>query len=117
MFFSNSIANKKGFLHRPALFRGWTGAGGTPGAHHDAGLPNITGTYGAIYARPTIATGVFSGIGVIENNVLGGSDAAMDYLVNIVFEARGSNTIYGGSTTVMPPSVDIPVCLYMGQRA
>ena len=28
MFFSNSIANKKGFLPRPARFRGWTGDGG-----------------------------------------------------------------------------------------
>ena len=27
MFFSNSIANKKGFLPRPARFRGWTGGG------------------------------------------------------------------------------------------
>ena len=25
MFFSNSIANRKGFLPRPARFRGWTG--------------------------------------------------------------------------------------------
>ena len=27
MFFSNSIANKKGFLPRPARFRAWTGTG------------------------------------------------------------------------------------------
>ena len=27
MFFSNSIANRKGFLPRPALFRAWTGTG------------------------------------------------------------------------------------------
>ena len=42
MFFSNSIANKKGFLPRPARFRGWTGTGGA-GAWHRDEMRNVTG--------------------------------------------------------------------------
>ena len=30
------------------------------------------------------------------------------------FDASRNNTIYGASPTVMPASVDIPICLYLG---
>ena len=47
MFFSNSIANRKGFLPRPALFRAWTsGAGREAGSwQQDAVETGITSVY------------------------------------------------------------------------
>ena len=47
MFFSNSIANKKGFLPRPARFRGWRpGAGREAGSwQQDAVETGITSVY------------------------------------------------------------------------
>ena len=118
MFFSNSIANKKGFLPRPARFRGWTG-GRTAGATNPAGLPAVTGeaswTRGAGGEPATTnSAGAFRVTlagSTTTNAVSGAGDVRLD------FDASWSNPIYGASPTVMPASVDLPVCLYLGLRA
>ena len=119
MFFSNSIANKKGFLPRPARFRGWTGAGGTPGAHHDAGLPNITGFLEtATTTGQERATGCFVQRVVTQGAYLSATVSQMAvYPMDITLTAQAVNAIYGRSTTVMPASVDLPVITYLGLRA
>ena len=118
MFFSNSIANKKGFLPRPAPFRAWTG-GSTAGATNPAGLPAVTGeaswTRGAGGEPATTnSAGAFRVTlagSTTTNAVSGAGDVRLD------FDASWSNPIYGASPTVMPASVDLPVCLYLGLRA
>ena len=35
----------------------------------------------------------------------------------MTFAASRSNKIYGASSTVMPPSVNIPACIYLGLSA
>ena len=121
MFFSNSIANKKGFLPRPARFRAWTlGAGGVVGGYNAPGLPDISGSFGV---RGTM---------IIDNSIIEANGAfritETSYDVNYAsfqvssnlssqgctFYASRNNTIYGSSPTVMPASVNLPVCIYLG---
>ena len=116
MFFSNSIANKKGFLPRPAPFRAWTGAGES-GKYNAPGLPDIIGKYGQIFARPEVAEGPFAGSDIIAENLQGGTDSAIDYLVTVRFRASAANPTYGASATVMPSSINLPIILYMGIAA
>ena len=114
MFFSNSIANKKGFLPRPARFRGWTLGAGEAGKYNAPGLPDIIGKYGQVFARPAVAEGPFAGSDIIAENVQGGTDSAIDYLVTVGFRASAANPTYGASATVMPSSINLPIILYMG---
>lgn len=115
MFFSNSIANKKGFLPRPARFRAWAG-GSTAGATNPAGLPALTGeaswTRGAGGEPATTnSAGAFRVTlagSTTTNAVSGAGDVRLD------FDASWSNPIYGASPTVMPASVNLPVILYLG---
>ena len=119
MFFSNSIVNRKGFLPRPALFRGWGQGTGSAGGYNAAGLPEIEGHFdgcdllgdsradwsgafirdGALYGNVTVA---ISGVGIE---------------LPTTFSARASNPTYGSSATVMPASVNLPVILYLGNPA
>ena len=62
MFFSNSIANKKGFLPRPARFRAWTlWAGREAGSAQGDAIREIVANWSGIYST-TMATGA-SGAG------------------------------------------------------
>ena len=123
MFFSNSIANRKGFLPRPALFRACTGSVGSAGTHHDAGLPEISGAFGV---RGTM---------IIDNSIIEANGAfritETSYDVNYAsfqvssnlssqgctFYASRNNVIYGSSPTVMPASVNLPAILYLGEQS
>ena len=112
MFFSNSIANKKGFLPRPARFRAWTG-GGTAGAHHDAGLPDIGGFMSGILlaVNPDSGGALTLTAGIADRQTADGPINSWGY---VDFKASKSNPRYGVSDTVMPPSVNLPVILYLG---
>ena len=132
MFFSNSIANKKGFLPRPARFRGWSGAAGREaGAWQGDAIRDISGTIGSItrfssgavddgickkhsggtnfFVTP-VSTGasLYDAGSTTTNAVSGAGDVRLD------FDASWSNPIYGASPTVMPASVNLPVILYLG---
>ena len=100
----------------PPPFRAWTGAGGA-GKYNAPGLPDIIGKYGQVFARPAVAEGPFAGSDIIAENLQGGTDSAIDYLVTVGFRASAANSIYGASATVMPASIDLPVCLYLGNSA
>ena len=100
------------------VFRAWTG-GSTAGATNPAGLPAVTGeaswTRGAGGEPATTnSAGAFRVTlagSTTTNAVSGAGDVRLD------FDASWSNPIYGASPTVMPASVDLPVCLYLGLRA
>lgn len=117
-----NAANPTG-LYVPNLseqfFRAWTGAGGTPGAHHDAGLPNITGFLEtATTTGQERATGCFVQRVVTQGAYLSATVSQMAvYPMDITLTAQAVNAIYGRSTTVMPASVDLPVITYLGLRA
>ena len=100
------------------FFRAWTG-GSTAGTTNPAGLPAVTGeaswTRGAGGEPATTnSAGAFRVTlagSTTTNAVSGAGDVRLD------FDASWSNPIYGASPTVMPASVDLPVCLYLGLRA
>ena len=118
-----NAANPTG-LYVPNLseqfFRAWTGSVGSAGTHHDAGLPAVSGAFGV---RGTM---------IIDNSIIEANGAFritetsydVDYAsfqvssnlssLGCTFDASRNNTIYGASPTVMPASVDIPICLYLG---
>jgi len=114
--FRPNAANPTG-LYLPScgeqFFRAWTGAGES-GKYNAPGLPDIIGKYGQIFARPEVAEGPFAGSDIIAENLQGGTDSAIDYLVTVRFRASAANPTYGASATVMPSSINLPIILYMG---
>ena len=112
MFFSNSIANKKGFLPRPAPFRGWTGAG-EAGKYNAPGLPELLGGFSAYTFDAGMPWQAITSVDSGMNALTVGSSGGTRYNA-FTFRASLSNTIYGASSTVMPPSINLPVILYLG---
>ena len=97
------------------FFRAWTGAG-SAGGYNAPGLPDIVGGW-------TAERYYNGGAGAVTNGAVkttwaaGVSDMPAGSFFNMaqyVFNASGSNSTYGASPTVMPASVDLPVCLYLG---
>ena len=88
------------------------GGDDSAGAYNAPGLPDITGwlTYTAYGG----GTGAFSSSAVAPGGLQSGGTG---YIHNTTFQASRSSTTYGASPTVMPPSVDIPVILYLGRAA
>ena len=92
----------------PSL-RCWVkGANGTVtevGSYLAAGLPNITGGIGWLTAAgnaESSTTGAFSWETLSNNVMTRGSGSGSDHLL---FDASDSNSIYGNSSTVQPPSI------------
>lgn len=79
------------------------GANGNLGTSKDAGLPNITGTF---YHDTNAKAGLSGAFASYEST--GRQNLANDPPTNsglITFDASKSNSIYGNSNTVQPPSV------------
>ena len=96
------------------FFRAWTGIG-TAGAHHDAGLPDVAGAFYSVHS----ANGSQYTSGAFTQSKGGayfaGGNSHAEF--GITFRASNSNKTYGASPTVMPTSVDLPICLYLGNSA
>ena len=94
------------------FFRAWTG-GGTAGAHHDAGLPDIGGFMSGILlaVNPDSGGALTLTAGIADRQTADGPINSWGY---VDFKASKSNPRYGVSDTVMPPSVNLPVILYLG---
>lgn len=101
------------------------GAGtGTAGKYNAAGVPNITGViYNDLINIGPVVTGA-SGACAVETgkavqswsaNALEKQPGETWYEVYI--NAQLSNALYGASSTVMPPSVDLAVGIYLGRTA
>ena len=86
------------------------------GGYNAPGLPEIKGTlpHSASTAggSPNTTAGALRWITQISYALSGvsGSGAA-----DIQLNASSSNAIYGASNTVMPPSINLPVILYLGR--
>ena len=102
-------------------FRAWTG-GGTAGAHHDAGLPNVTGGgTGANNLTTRYESPSYVGATMIGSNLEAAGHTFQHIAANgiavyggILLDLSRGNPIYGNSVTVMPASVDLPVMMYLG---
>ena len=102
------------------FFRAWTSGAGEAGVHHDAGLPEISGSFavrGTMINDNSVleTTGAF----LYTNTSYDERFASFQVSSNLssqgcTFNAARNNTIYGASPTVMPASVNLPVILYLG---
>ena len=120
--FRPNAANPTG-LYLPScgeqFFRGWAQGTGNAGGYNAPGLPNVVGEW-SNFNTPIMSIPASLPSGAIRlsnsanvNSVLtiGGTGYVWD---GMSLEASRSNFIYGGSDTVMPASVNLPVILYLG---
>ena len=100
----------------PALsgqfFRNWGQGDDTAGGYNKPGVPNISGAVNADGSYGSGSSGAFYRSGTSEAPNGQNRQAAMTYM-----DASRSSSIYGASPTVMPASVNQPVCLYLGRPA
>ena len=110
-----NAANPTG-LYVPKLsdqfFRGWTGAG-SAGGYNAPGLPELLGGFSAYTFDAGMPWQAITSVDSGMNALTVGSSGGTRYNA-FTFRASLSNTIYGASSTVMPPSVNLPVILYLG---
>ena len=117
MFFSNSIANKKGFLPRLSPFRAWTGAG-EAGTYNHAGVPEISGQMdGGGYYQNAEGVGALYPSNARPEYIMSAASGFSMFNAKINILASRYNSIFGASPTVMPSSINLPVCLYLGLTA
>ena len=108
MFFSNSIANKKGFLHRPALFRGWTG-----GADREAGSWQTDAVQTHEHDIPTW-TGL-PGARAVMHDDEGTTCESNRELMSGRFYTYSSGPSGRLSDETRPTNLAVPVCVYLGE--
>ena len=116
MFFSNSIANRKGFLPRPALFRAWTGRSREAGSWATDQMRAITGVgaEGLTDAAAHITGAFFSSYAVKVGGFVGATETSAVYACANAFDS--SRVVPTGPVTV-PPHVWQPIILYLGLPA
>ena len=95
------------------------------GGYNAPGLPNITGQATAVgnedgfispggnVAAGLVSGAIIKGLQCTHGSAMSSSNYGKGYALGI--DASKSNDVYGASSTVMPPSVDIPVILYLGR--
>ena len=94
------------------------GADGMAGGYNAPGLPELTGEYVSQAGCGAIFNGELSGVFAKGTQLSGPvpAYASGSYTTwRLKFLASSANRLYGASTTIMPPSVDIPVILYLGR--
>ena len=98
------------------FFRNWAPEGDNEaGQFNTAGLPNIMGDVYANSGSWTFSGAFFTTSGTGKAVGVSSSDISVKNKFSI--DASKSNPIYGGSHTVMPPSINQPVILYLGRSS
>ena len=97
-------------------FRNWGQGDADCGQHNTPGVPRIHGELDKIISNinPSISSGA------LYYNRSGGAGVDIGNSFNIGtlgIDASKSSSVYGASNTVMPPSINQPVCLYLGRPA
>lgn len=115
--FRPNAANPTGLylpLHGGQFFRAWTlGGDGSAGGYNAPGLPNIEG-YALIHTYSGATAGgalSFSNFSMNQPHQTGANWGGAWLNLN----ASRSNSEYGASPTVMPPSINMPVIIYLGR--
>ena len=97
----------------PPRFRGWVQGTGEAGGYNAPGLPELLGGFSAYTFDAGMPWQAITSVDSGMNALTTGSSGGTRYNA-FTFRASLSNTIYGASSTVMPPSVNLPVILYLG---
>ena len=79
---------------------------GSVGTYHSAGLPNITGQFGASKADSQVISGAFSNTGYLT-----GADGKQSSAVQFSFTASSSDSTFGRSSGVQPPAIALLPCI------
>lgn len=114
-------ANPTG-LYTPNLggqfFRNWgPGSEDSAGENNAPGLPGIIGDYGNfVNNRESVGNGALYQVSGYTDN-MGAGVPGRATASRFGFDASRSNSIYGKSETVMPPSINQPAILYLGRSA
>ena len=111
MFFSNSIANKKGFLPRPARFRAWTsGAGREAGSWQKFAVE--TGITGARTSRDNYGNMSASLLGNVTQNTISVTWISAYTSGSISpYEFTSQQTM---ANETRPSNISVPVIVYLG---
>lgn len=92
------------------------------GTTNSAGLPELEGTftvthvYDSYLVRAAGSNGVFSWTVSNKKHLAEGRSSGRS-LQTLSFSASNGNSIYGNSTTVMPESINISICIYLGRSS
>ena len=97
------------------FFRNWTLGDATAGTYNKAGVPNFPGEIFLTKYLFNSGTGPFKTSG--DTAAYPSSGAIGWGYAQMGFDPSIANDIYGGAQTVMPPSINQPVCLYLGRPA
>ena len=100
----------------PPRFRGWVQGTREAGGYNAPGLPELLGGFSAYTFDAGMPWQAITSVDSGMNALTTGSSGGTRYNA-FTFRASLSNTIYGASSTVMPPSVNLPVILYLGNPA
>ena len=106
-----------------APFRNWAlGTADGAGAWNAPGLPNIEGGFGIYVQNAGVYWSTLLSYGAFRYQIGRGGNIVTDQINQAEnpspqFNASWANSIYGASSTVMPPSVNTPVILYLGRAA
>ena len=92
------------------FFRNWTQGDDIAGGYNKPGVPNISGAVNVDGSYGSGSSGAFYRSGTKDSPNGQNRQASMTYM-----DASRSNSLYGASTTVMPASVNQPLCLYLGR--
>ena len=85
-------------------------------------MPDLTGQAGAI----ALVGDSHSTAGVFSPSILASApngtnvawlQSGTGYLASLKFIASKGDAIYGRAATIMPPSVNLPICLYLGRAS
>ena len=111
MFFSNSIANKIGFLPRPARFRGWTlEAGREAGSWQGDAIRNLVGIIDDVHmGQIPSCQGVFSWMA--RGEIQGTSLEGLWHYGQVTLNAAASVPTAAENR---PVNVAVPTILYLG---
>ena len=100
------------------------GTGGVVGGYNAPGVPEITGTLTAQAGDDGVYEALFSSNRIVSSGALAatggktfpigsGTNADAGY-GTLEFRASRSSAVYGASQTVMPPSIELPSIIYLG---
>ena len=99
-----------GFWGCRKSFRNWAQGDDIAGGYNKPGVPNISGAVNVDGSYGSGSSGAFYRSGTKDSPNGQNRQASMTYM-----DASRSNSLYGASTTVMPASVNQPLCLYLGR--
>ena len=111
MFFSNSIANKKGFLPRPAPFRARTGGNRAAGSAQGDAMRRITGVLGN-FRWPAVISG--SSLSKMTAGADTTSVAEYSTIKTSQMLTFDSGEAVTTATENRPVNVAVPTILYLG---